>query len=172
MKRALSLLTAGFLLTGCATVTDTVSDVVSDVLDVFARDHTAYVREAGRALNCGTTEAQISVRLFKTKDEVKQWETSRNLSLLKPGGGGAYAYALVDMGQQPSGGYGVVISRKAQMEGDLISLRATLIQPEEGQSVSMAQTSPCVLIVLPQGDYTQVEAKDQNGNLIATTVGK
>lgn len=171
MKRVFSLLAAGFLLTGCATVTDTVSDVVTDVLDVFARDHTAYVREAGHSLNCGTTEATISVRLFKTKDEVKQWETSHNLSLLKPGGG-AYAYALVDMGQQPSGGYGVVVSRKAQMEGDLISLKATLIQPEPEQPVSLAQTSPCVLIVLPQGDYSQVEVRDQNGSLIATTVGK
>jgi hypothetical protein len=168
MKRALSLLVTGLMLTGCATVSDTVTGVVSDVLDVFASDHTAYVREAGRALNCGTTDAKISVQLFKTKDEVKQWEASRNLSLLKSSGG-AYAYALVDMGQQPSGGYGVVVSRKAQMDGNLISLKATLIQPEEGQSVPMAPTSPCVLIVLPQGEYTQAEVVDQNGKLIATT---
>jgi hypothetical protein len=171
MKRMLPLLAAGFLLSACATVTDTVSGVVTDVLDVFASDHTAYVREAGRNLQCGTTEPRISVRLFKSRDEVKQWEVSRNLNLLKPGGG-AYAYALVDMGRQPSGGYGVVVSRKAQMDGDLMSLRATLIEPEEGQAVSLEPTSPCVLIVLPQGDYTQLEAQDQNGRVIATTVGK
>lgn len=178
MKRMFTLLLASFALCGCAavgnvteTVSETVSGVVTDLLDVFSKDHTAYVRESGHSLNCGSTDKQMSVRLFLTKDEAKQWETSRNLSLLKPGGG-SYAYALVDMGQQPTGGYGVLVSRKAEMSGDLLTLKATLIQPEQGQVVSLASTNPCALIVLPLGEYKQVEVKDQDGKLIATTAQK
>lgn len=178
MKRMLVLLLSGIALCGCTTVgnvtetvADTVSGAVTDLLDVFSRDHTAYVRESGHALNCGTTDNQIRVQLFLTKDEAKQWERSRNLSLLKPGGGNL-AYALVDMGQQPSGGYGVLVSRKAEMSGDMLTLKATLIQPEPDQIVPLEPTNPCALIALPQGDYKQVEVKDQNGQVIATTVQK
>lgn len=173
MKQMLALV-AGLGLCGCTTVGtvgDAVSDVVTDILDVFSKDHTAYVRESGHSLHCGSTDKQMSVRLFANKNEVKQWEQSRKLSLLKSTGG-AYAYALVEMGEQPSGGYGVLVSRKAAMEGDLLTLKATLIQPEPDQTVPLEPTSPCALIVLPQGEYTQVAVRDQNGKLIATTEQK
>lgn len=177
MRHMLALV-ASLTLGGCASVgnvTETVggavSDVVTDLLDVFAQDHTAYVRESGRSLRCGTTDKQMQVRLFKNKDEVKQWQESRKLNLLKSGGG-HYSYALVEMGEQPSGGYGVLVSRKAEMDGDLLTLKATLIQPESDQSVSLEPTSPCALIALPQGEYTQVAVKDQNGHVIATTDAK
>lgn len=172
MKRILMPLLVSIALGGCAAagnVSEAVSGAVVDLLDVFSQDHTAYVRESGHSLNCGTTDKQISVRLFMNKEEAKQWEASRNISLLKPGGG-SYLYALVDMGLQPSGGYGVLVSRKAEIRGDLLTLKATLLQPEQGQPVSMALTNPCALIVLPPGEYTQVEVRDQDGKLIATTV--
>lgn len=163
MKR-FALLLSSLLLTSCATMSET----VDDLLDVFATETTAYVREAGRSPRCGSAPKQLSVRLFENQDEVLQWQDHRNLKLLKQSGGN-YAYALIEMGAKPSGGYGVLVSRKAALDGDELTLKATILQPDPEAKLKPEKTSPCVLITLPRGEYDEIFVEDQNGEIIAKT---
>lgn len=164
--KSVAVMLAGAVLVGCASVS-----ALGDLVDVFSSGQTAYVREGGASLRCGTDGDATRVQYFADLDALRQWEQAHGLTLLK-NGGGAYRYALVEMGARPSGGYGVVVSRKALIDDDRLTLRATVIQPADGQTVSPKPTQPCSLIVLPPGDYMQVEVQDQDGQLIATTVPK
>lgn len=156
-------LLASVLLSGCAS-----ANAFNALVDVFSSGETAYVREGGASLSCGTTGDRTQVQLFPDLAAWQQWEQAHGLTLLKKASG-TYRYALIEMGARPSGGYGILVSRKALLDGDLLTLRATVIQPTSDQTVSPQPTQPCSLVVLPQGDYTQVEVQDQEGQVIATT---
>ncbi len=75
-------------------------------------------------------------------------------------------YVLVEMGERRSGGYKLAVSRQADQLGSLVRLYATFISPPKSAMVTMALSSPCVLVALPQ-PAEAVELIDQAGTVRA-----
>ena len=154
----------GIVLTGCAS-----ASAFNSLVDVFTSGETAFVREGGASLQCGDNGDGLRVQTFPDGDALRQWEQTQGVTLLKKESGTGYRYAVLSMGSQPSAGYGIAVSRKALLDGDVLTLRATIIQPAPTQTLPQNPTAPCSLVVMPAGDYTQVDVQDQDGLLIATT---
>ncbi|MGH8457635.1 MAG: protease complex subunit PrcB family protein [Stenotrophobium sp.] len=162
IKRGVGLLCI-VLLPGCAAMTQ--------VVQFFSGAQPAYVQEAGRAEDCGVQRPETTVLVLASADEVRKWQVSRGIALadddaLKPG-----PYALVELGSRPSGGYGLVISRDADVRKEVLVLKGTFFAPDAGQPAAQGASSPCVLVSLPsQPPYRGVSVVDQLGHLRATTL--
>jgi len=126
------------------------------------------VTEVRRLVSCNSDGPQTRLYLLADNNAVWAWEHSRKVDLIGvdplPTAG---AYVLVEMGVQQGGGYGLAISRRAQIDNGLvITLSASLLTPDSGQAAVQAATSPCVLVALPQGTYHGVDLRDPSGNLL------
>lgn len=117
------------------------------------------VVEVFRSTQCGTQEDAPQLRWLPDRAAVEALSLAVPTSALS----GAGAYVLVEMGMQSSGGYQLAVSRKASREGDRLTLYATFLSPPEGAMVTMALTSPCVLVSLPPLAIRRVELVDQSG---------
>jgi len=126
------------------------------------------VTEVRRLVSCNSDGPQTHLYLLADRDAVWAWEHARRVDLIGvdplPTAG---AYVLVEMGVQQGGGYGLAISRRAQIDNGLvITLSASLLTPDSSQAATLAVTSPCVLVALPQGTYHGVDLRDPSGNLL------
>ncbi len=164
MKLVSSAAAAALLLSGCT----------SDLgwLLRFSGDNPVEVRELGRSMQCGTTSDKSAVTVFADANELRQWQDQRGLKLIDGDAVPAGPYAVVEMGQRPSGGYGVAISRKAGIRRDLVVLKGTFLSPAEGSAVAQVVTSPCVLVGLPAGFNRGVVVFNQAGEIQATSLSK
>ncbi|WP_157572489.1 protease complex subunit PrcB family protein [Nevskia soli] len=126
------------------------------------------VAEVRRLLNCNSDGPQTRLSLLADREAVRAWQGSHNVDLVGvdplPEAG---AYALVEMGVHMSAGYGLAISRRAQISGLTITLSASLLSPDAGEAAAQMLTSPCVLVALPHGTYRAAELRDPAGNLLA-----
>lgn len=164
MKLVSSAAAAALLLSGCT----------SDLgwMLRFSGDNPVEVRELGRAPQCGTESEKAVATVFTDANELRQWQDQRGIKLIDGDAVPAGPYAVVEMGQRPTGGYGLAISRKAGIRRDLVVLKGTFISPEPGSNVAQAITSPCVLVGLPAGFNRGVVVFDQAGNIQATSLSK
>lgn len=128
------------------------------------------VREVGRSLYCGSAGEAARVTLLADPQAVLDWQAARNITLAGSESLAQTAYAVVEMGARPTGGYGVAVARAAVLRGDTAVLSATFVSPPPGSLRTQALSSPCVLVQLPPGRYAAVEVQDQTGELRATTV--
>lgn len=133
-------------------------------------DQSDYVEEAGRALDCGTQRSATTVQVLASADEVRSWQISRGVTLAGDDVLRTGAYALVELGSRPSGGYGLLISRDADVRNDTLILHATSIEPDANHPATDGITSPCVLLSLPAKPYRGVSVVNQYGRLLATTL--
>ena len=126
------------------------------------------VSEVRRLVSCNSDGPQARLSLLADREAVRAWQRSHNVDLVGvdplPEAG---AYALVEMGVRMSGGYGLAISRQARLNDGVVSLSVSLFSPDAGQAAVQMVTSPCVLVVLPQGSYHGVELRDPAGGLLA-----
>lgn len=165
MKRIATVLLAGAA-AGCS------SWSMPGIGKWFSRENAVEVSEVRRSLHCNSESADAGVSLFADLDATRAWETARGLTLigsqpLPPG-----PYAVIEMGQRNTGGYGLAVSRLAGRRGDVLILKATFIAPGPDRMVTQMLTSPCVLVSLPQAYYSAVEVIDQSGVERASTKGK
>ena len=75
----------------------------------------------------------------------------------------------IQMGQKPTGGYGIELADPYARVGDgeaLIRLR--WIEPAPGTIVIQILTSPCLIVSLPKGAYENIAITDENGNVRET----
>ncbi len=73
---------------------------------------------------------------------------------------------IVAMGQKPTGGYGLELNREfAVISDDTAVLRVSWIDPPEGAILPQIITSPCLVIILPKGPYSQIQLLDQDAHL-------
>lgn len=135
---------------------------------VFSSYSSLEVREVARSLQCNSGAADSAAYLFADAAGVQAWQAQRALSLAAPEVLADTPYALIEMGQRPTGGYGLAVSRAAVLRGELLILSATFVSPGPDGYVSQALTSPCVLVRLPPGRYSSVEVQDQAGAVRAT----
>jgi hypothetical protein len=72
---------------------------------------------------------------------------------------------IVAMGQKPTGGYGLELNREfAVISEDTAALRVSWIDPPKGAILPQIITSPCLVIILPKGPYSQIQLLDQDAH--------
>lgn len=135
---------------------------------IFSSYTNLEVSEVGRSLLCNAGSANTAVYLFSDAAGVEAWQSSRGLNLI-PADAPAYSpYAVIEIGDRPTGGHGLAVSRAAVLRGELVILSATFVSPAPDRLVTQVLTSPCVLVRLPPGRYGAIEVQDQNGAVRAT----
>lgn len=127
------------------------------------------VREVGRSLYCNGASEAPGVVLLADPQEVLDWQAARNITLAGSESLAHTAYAVVEMGTRPTGGYGIAVARSAELRDDRVVLSATFVSPPPGSIRTQALSSPCVLVQLPRGRYATVEVRDQTGAVRASS---
>lgn len=144
-----------------------------DFSDWFNSENSVTVQEVARANVCGTAGGESVVTLMPTLGSLQTWVGARDLELLpltnKPLA--EARYAVIEFGQRPNSGYGLAVSRQAALRGDELLLRATFFEPTHGRWSSAEPSSPCVVVLLPEGEYGSVRLIDQSGEIRAGTEG-
>jgi hypothetical protein len=73
---------------------------------------------------------------------------------------------IVAMGQKPTAGFGLELNHMvAVVSEDMAVLRVSWIEPSKDAIVPQVITSPCLVIVLPKGPYSQIRLLDQSEHL-------
>jgi hypothetical protein len=134
---------------------------------MFSRGTPIEVREVGRSLYCNTPSESSRVLLLRDPQAVLDWQASRGIALAGGEALAQTAYAVVEMGGRPTGGYGVAVARTATLRDEDVTLSATFVSPAPGSIRTQALSSPCVLVQLPRGRYARVEVVDQSGEVRA-----
>jgi hypothetical protein len=161
MKR-IWMVPAVALLAACSTV--------SAVSGWFKGGETVEVVEVGRSQTCGSTGgSEPRLRLFASASAANGWQQITGMQLkltedLKPG-----MYASIEMGQRSTGGYGIAVSRDGKLVDGRLQLFATFFSPAPGSMRTQMITSPCVLVRLPDVEFSVVEVYDQDGELRASS---
>lgn len=134
---------------------------------LLADDTKIEVREVGRSLYCNSEDEAPAALLLPDAKSVLDWQAARGVTLAGIAVLPQTAYAVVEMGARPTGGYGLAIARGAVLRGDLVILSATFVSPAPGSIRTQALSSPCALVQLPPGRYRTVEVLDQTGEVRA-----
>ena len=142
-----------------------------DFSDWFNSENTVQVQEVARANVCATAGGESVVTLMPTLGALQTWAAGRDVELLplttQPLG--EARYAVIEFGQRPNSGYGLAVSRQAALHGDELMLKATFFEPTQGRWSSAEPSSPCVVVLLPAGEYQRVRLVDQSGGIRAGT---
>ncbi|MGH8505034.1 MAG: hypothetical protein ACRETM_03625 [Stenotrophobium sp.] len=158
-KQAIVVLGA-LALTGCAGF--------SGLSRIFGGGQPVDVNPAGYSENCGSQRPETTIRTLANADELQKWQASRGMTLLNGDASKDGPYALIELGQRAGSGYGLVVSRNADIEDNVLTLHATFFAPDHANPDASA-TSPCALISLPPGLYQAVRVENQSGKVMATS---
>lgn len=72
----------------------------------------------------------------------------------------------IQMGQKPTGGYGIELAEPdATLNDGEALIRLRWIEPAPGSIVTQILTSPCLIVSLPIGTYEKIAITDENGNV-------
>jgi hypothetical protein len=75
----------------------------------------------------------------------------------------------IQMGQKPTGGYGVELAEPdATLKDGEVLIRLRWIEPAPGSIVAQILTSPCLIVSLPKGAYEKITITDENGSVRET----
>lgn len=174
--RPLPLILFTLLLTGCAKPAWVrVPDLsIPDFSSWFNSENAVEVKEMVRAAVCGTAGGESEVTLVPDLPALKAWASGRKVELLTVNKQAlpATPYAIVEFGQRPNSGYGLAVSRQAGMRDDVLLLKATFFEPQQGRWASTVPSSPCVIVSLPLREYRVVKLIDQTGKVRAGTEGR
>jgi hypothetical protein len=81
-------------------------------------------------------------------------------------GDDAFWLVRVDMGQKPSGGYGLkLLSDKLAVSEQTASFALQWIKPKPGMAQIQILTFPCLYLKIAKGDYTRLEVVDEEGTV-------
>ena len=72
---------------------------------------------------------------------------------------------ILAMGQKPTGGYGLELNREfAALSDDTAVLSVSWIDPPADAILPQVITSPCLMLILPKGPYSQIQLLDQDAH--------
>lgn len=170
LRRIVPQMFVPFLLAGCSSLS---LPTFSGVDRLMSRGQSVEVLEVSRGLDCGSADPETRIHRFASAEAYRSWAAARGLELPQTDELAPARYALIEVGQRRSGGYGLAVSRQADRRGDTLRLRGTFIEPGPDVMVTQALTAPCALVRLPVGEDAREEARielyDQAGALRATT---
>jgi hypothetical protein len=123
---------------------------------------------SGQTCPCQTSQPELT--WFDSRQGLAQFMRQVNQGLLGPAGNLAdrvdfstYRVLAIAMGRKPTAGFSLVlIGEQAGQLGDAAEIHVQWNEPSKGVVAAQMLTSPCLLIELPRGKYTQVRVKDQN----------
>ena len=124
---------------------------------------------------CGGNRPTPSVTLVADSDQLKQIFIESKGRML----GQSLQAPVVDfdaehvvtiqMGQKPTGGYGIELAEPhATLNDGEALIRLRWIEPAPGAIVTQILTSPCLIISLPKGAYGKIAITDENGSVRET----
>lgn len=154
------------MLAGAAALT---LSACSSLGSLFGPEAVVKVAEIANTQQCGAESGETTVQLFANADEVLAWQANSGVTLIGNQAMLPGRYALVQMGQRGTGGYGLVIAPEAELNDGIVRLYATFIDPPPDASLSQALSSPCALVRLPARDWRGIEVYGQNGKRLART---
>ncbi len=128
------------------------------------------VKEVGRSQLCSAEDEEARVRIFDSPAAVSDWQERTGIQLAEFADLERGRYALIEMGQRHTGGFGIAVSREGSVAGNTLRVYATFFSPGEGSMRTQMITSPCVLVQLPDGPYVGVDVYDQTGSLRARSM--
>lgn len=137
---------------------------------LMAPDKQVKVEEVGRAQRCNGTTERASLQILPSASDAVIWQRRNNLDLTGNVTLPAGKYIVVEMGIRERDGYGFVVSPQAQLEREEVRLHATLITPDADAQATMQTISPCVMLRLPEGSWTEAVLYDQNGKRLARSL--
>lgn len=121
--------------------------------------------------NCTATEQAPSLSVLSSQ---RQWQESMT-QLGKISGHTAEDINVVfaneqvlqiNMGQKTTGGYSLkLIEGESSIQHGWVQIHLQWNKPAAGMMVTMALTSPCVMLALPRYDYQGIRVFDQAGQL-------
>lgn len=128
-------------------------------------DDNVEVSEIRRLVSCGGSGDAAVVTLLADEPALSRWQTARGINLIAAPGAALPAgpFAVVEHGARTTGGYGLLISRRAYQQGHELRLTTSFLSPKTGEVRSDGPTSPCVLVKLPAGNYDRVSVVDPSG---------
>ncbi|MDB5987229.1 MAG: protease complex subunit PrcB family protein [Nevskia sp.] len=124
------------------------------------------VVEVHRLNVCGTQSTAPQITLLRDVAALQAWQASHTLDFFNRGAGSIAggAYAVVELGQRNTGGYSVLISRRAKLHDGVLKLTASVLTPQPGQMTTQMITSPCVLVALPPVEVHELLLLDPSGD--------
>lgn len=151
---------AAVLMAGCASLS------IPGLDRVPGGDDNVEVSEIRRLVSCGGSGDAAVVTLLADEAALGRWQAARGIDLIAAAPGGALPpgpFAVVEHGARATGGYGLLISRRAYQQGHELRLTTSFLSPKTGEVRSDGPTSPCVLVKLPAGNYDRVSVIDPSG---------
>lgn len=80
---------------------------------------------------------------------------------------GNVSVIVISMGQKPTPGYAVDVSKgSVTLQGSSLIIRTVWQQPPEGAILAQVITSPCIAISVPSAQYSTVKVENQNGDIV------
>lgn len=135
----------------------------------LSRPDEVEVTELRGLTQCAAPTDAIRIETLADAEAVQAWQHARGIDLIGseplPDG----PFAVIDLGSRPDGGYGIAISRRAELRGPVLRLTASFLRPHADDAPAPGGTSPCVLVGLPAGPYARVELADPAGRRRAVT---
>jgi hypothetical protein len=121
---------------------------------------------------CGGNRPTPSVRLVADSDQLKRifieskWRLVGQSPPAPMVDYDAENVVTIQMGQKPTGGYGIELAEPdATLNDGEALIRLRWIEPAPGSIVTQILTSPCLIISLPKGAYEKIAITNKNGNL-------
>ncbi|WP_293387609.1 protease complex subunit PrcB family protein [Nevskia sp.] len=151
---------AAVLMAGCASLP------IPGLDRLPGADDNVEVSEIRRLVSCGGSGDAAVVTLLADEAALSSWQSARGIDLIAAAPGGALPsgpFAVVEHGARATGGYGLLISRRAYQQGHDLRLTTSFLSPKTGEVRSDGPTSPCVLVKLPLGNYDRVSVIDPSG---------
>jgi len=124
---------------------------------------------------CGGNRPTPSVTLVADSDQLKRIlieSKGRMLGQSPPVPAVDFDAELVvtiQMGQKPTGGYGIELAEPdATLKDGQALIRLRWAEPAPGSIVTQILTSPCLIVSLPKSAYEKITITDENGNVRET----
>jgi hypothetical protein len=136
---------------------------------VIGGNGTVYVSEVRRATVCNSTSGAAAVTMLGDREALKAWQEAHHVDLIGDAPLAPGPYVLVEHGARNTGGYAVVVSRKAFVSDGVLYLNASFLAPIGDTLRAEMLTSPCALIAVPAGNYAVVELRDPQGRRRASS---
>jgi hypothetical protein len=127
------------------------------------------VEQVARSNYCGSPDAQTRANLFPDAASLRLWSAGRGVEMLPAGVPENAAYAVIEIGERRTGGYGLAISNRAELKRGVLTLTATFFDTPQGV-LTQAITSPCLVVRLPGAGVRVVEVRDPAGELRASSI--
>jgi len=136
-------------------------------------DPAAGVEVVFRAAMCGDTSKGPAVTWIGTASALRavykrivRHQTEEGAGASVPVDFSSRAVVWVQMGMQPSAGYGLSLQDPAaEIDAGTLTLHMKWLAPSPDRVYAQVVTRPCLLVAVPRADYDRVRVRDQQGSV-------